>query len=118
MDEVDVLAYATAEVLKQDRLKVWRFFASFRQQLEYAEPNAAHYTLVKLESHIENHQNFTLITQNVDSLHQRAVSKNIIEMHGNLKRIRCQYKKCRLKLHENDYSSQKAYRLATFSEIP
>lgn len=104
-NEVDVLAYATAEALKQDPFKVWRFFASLRQQLKYAEPNAAHYALAKLESHMENHQNFTLITQNVDGLHQRAMSKNVIEMHGNLKRIRCQYKKCRLKPYEDDHFS-------------
>ena len=51
-----------------------------------AEPNAGHYALTKLEEIIGD---FTLATQNVDSLHLRAGSRNVLELHGQLREARC-----------------------------
>ncbi|RZA27027.1 MAG: NAD-dependent deacylase [Proteobacteria bacterium] len=54
--------------------------------VDKAIPNPAHQTLVKWEEYFEN---FTLITQNVDGLHIKAGNKNVIEFHGNIKRMKC-----------------------------
>lgn len=53
--------------------------------VENAEPNAGHWALVELEKRADR---FTLVTQNVDGLHARAGSKNLIELHGNIMRTR------------------------------
>jgi NAD-dependent deacetylase len=60
---------------------MWR-----RELVVQATPNAGHRALVDLESHFGD---FTLVTQNVDGLHERAGSKNLIEIHGNIMRSRC-----------------------------
>ena len=54
--------------------------------VDNVEPNAGHYALAKLETLVPR---FTLITQNVDRLHQRAGSVNVLEVHGNLVENRC-----------------------------
>ena len=57
-----------------------------REVTRVAKPNAAHYALVEMEK-IFRH--FTLITQNIDNLHRRAGSQNILELHGNIERNYC-----------------------------
>jgi len=64
----------------------WEFYEWRRALVNRCEPNAAHYTLVEMESYFEN---FWLITQNVDGLHRRAGSKRILELHGNMWKGRC-----------------------------
>ena len=54
-----------------------------------AEPNPGHSALVSLEKRLEGRGNFTLITQNIDGLHEKAGSRNMLELHGNIWRIRC-----------------------------
>jgi NAD-dependent deacetylase len=66
---------------------VWRFYQARRSQLLDVEPNSAHYALAELENKIDS---FTLITQNVDDLHSRAGSKNMVQMHGQLRLLRCE----------------------------
>jgi NAD-dependent deacetylase len=51
-----------------------------------ADPNSGHLALVELEQHVPQ---FTLVTQNVDDLHNRAGSQRVIELHGNLTRTKC-----------------------------
>jgi NAD-dependent deacetylase len=66
-----------------------RFFEWFRPlagQIFHAEPNAAHKALVELES---PEREITVITQNIDVLHQKAGSKNVVEMHGSLRTSSC-----------------------------
>jgi NAD-dependent deacetylase len=63
---------------------VHHFYNLRRTQLAEVTPNRAHLSLAKLEVLAEN---FTLITQNVDDLHERAGSKNVLHMHGELKKI-------------------------------
>ena len=58
-----------------------------RQLLREAEPNAAHMALARYAKHFRG--NFTLVTQNVDDLHERAGSESVIHMHGELRKIRC-----------------------------
>jgi NAD-dependent deacetylase len=75
--------------LRMFRTHPERFFQWFRplaSQMYYAEPNAAHYALARLEQSSRLH---ALITQNVDLLHERAGSKHIIELHGTLNTLSC-----------------------------
>jgi len=69
-----------------DTKETWEFYEYRRSLVSRCEPNAAHYTLVEMEGYFEN---FWLITQNVDGLHSRAGSKNILELHGNMWKGRC-----------------------------
>ncbi len=80
---------ATPEGFERDPELVYRFYNQRRSQLLSTEvqPNKAHLALAKLENVLGN--NFTLVTQNVDNLHQRAGSKNVLHMHGSLLSARC-----------------------------
>jgi len=66
--------------------ETWEFYEWRRKLVSQCKPNAAHYTLVEMERYFED---FCLITQNVDGLHSRAGSKNILELHGNMWKGRC-----------------------------
>lgn len=66
---------------------VWNFYHARRAKAGSVLPNAGHVALAKMEAHWG--ENFTLVTQNVDGLHQRAGSKNVLEVHGSLRRTRC-----------------------------
>lgn len=75
---------------KADPETVWRFYKARRKQALECEPNAGHIAIAKLEEKIlEKGGDFLLVTQNVDGLHLRAGSKNIIEIHGSLLFSRC-----------------------------
>jgi NAD-dependent deacetylase len=65
---------------------VWQFYDWRRRLIAGCEPNPAHYTLVEMEQTFED---FTLITQNVDGLHQRAGSRRIVTLHGDIWQVRC-----------------------------
>ena len=75
---------ATPEAYARDPELVHRFYNLRREQLKEVTPNAAHIALAKLEDAAKN---FTLITQNVDDLHERAGSRNVLHIHGELKRL-------------------------------
>ncbi|SRR6266536_3513873 len=66
---------------------VWRFYSMRRKAALSAAPNAAHLTLAALENTLGDR--FFLCTQNVDNLHERAGSRNLVHMHGELFRSRC-----------------------------
>lgn len=65
---------------------VWSFYQQRRRQLLEVEPNSGHKALVELEKFLDE---FLLVTQNVDDLHERAGSQNLIHMHGDLESLRC-----------------------------
>jgi len=65
---------------------VWEWYSWRRELIRKVEPNPAHYALVELEKKIPT---FTLITQNVDNLHQSSGSVNVVELHGNIMRNKC-----------------------------
>jgi NAD-dependent deacetylase len=67
---------------------VWRFYNQRRAGLGKVQPNPGHHALVRLEERL-GAGNFTLATQNVDGLHRAAGSKNVLELHGTLRRVRC-----------------------------
>ena len=78
---------ATPEAWGSDRSLVWRFYQARRNQLLEVGPNPAHFALAQLESKTES---LTLITQNVDDLHERGGSESVIHMHGRLQSLRCE----------------------------
>ncbi len=78
---------ATPEAFARDPELVWRFYNYRRAMAMSAQPNDAHRAIAKLESSMT--VPFTLITQNVDGLHHAAGSREILELHGNLRRVRC-----------------------------
>jgi NAD-dependent protein deacetylase/lipoamidase len=82
----DPMRLATPQAFAADPALVWEFYNWRRDLVARAEPNAAHLTLVELA---ERTPHFALITQNVDRLHQRAGSRDVIELHGNLFDVRC-----------------------------
>jgi len=77
---------ATPEAFSRDPKLVWEWYAWRRQLVADARPNPGHYALAEMQAHFSD---FTLITQNVDSLHARAGSRDVIELHGNISRIKC-----------------------------
>ena len=86
----DVMQVATPAGWRADPQLVWRFYQRRRAQLAEVEPNAAHRALFEMESVMrERWQAFTLISQNVDDLHQRAGS-SVLDMHGQLSRLVCE----------------------------
>lgn len=66
---------------------VWDFYHARRAKAASVSPNPGHFALAKLEERLGD--GFTLATQNVDGLHQRAGSRNVLELHGALRRTRC-----------------------------
>jgi NAD-dependent deacetylase len=77
---------ATPEAFASDPRLVWEWYEWRRNLVTDAEPNAGHRALAELERQIPN---FTLVTQNVDGLHARAGSRNVVELHGNILRSKC-----------------------------
>lgn len=77
---------ASPEAFARDPKLVWDWYAWRREAVKAVRPNAGHYALVQMEKHIPE---FTLITQNVDNLHRMAGSQNVLELHGNIQRVRC-----------------------------
>jgi NAD-dependent deacetylase len=74
-----------AAFLRNPRL-VWEWYEHRRSLAAAAAPNPVHSALAALEQRIAD---FTLITQNVDGLHRRAGSQNVVELHGNITRTKC-----------------------------
>ena len=77
---------ATPEAFLRDPRLVWEWYDCRRQAIATAKPNPAHLALVKLEC---QKPYFTLVTQNVDGLHDRAGSGRILKLHGDIWRLRC-----------------------------
>lgn len=77
---------ATPEAFARDPKLVWEWYNWRRELVAQAEPNPAHRALVTLET---QKPRFTLITQNVDGLHDRAGSGKLLKLHGDLWRLRC-----------------------------
>jgi len=77
---------ATPEAFARQPEVVWEWYASRRSAIRAAQPNAGHRALVALAHHVPT---CTLVTQNIDGLHQRAGSRDVIELHGNILRSRC-----------------------------
>lgn len=77
---------ATPEAFERNPLLVWEWYAYRRQLIGEKAPNPAHHALAALEKFVPK---VTLITQNIDELHQRAGSHDAVELHGSIRRCRC-----------------------------
>src|SRR5690606_9740009 len=77
---------ASPEAFTRDPKLVWDWYAWRREAVKGVRPNPGHYAIVEMEKRVPE---FTLITQNVDGLHRFAGSKNVLELHGNIQRVRC-----------------------------
>jgi NAD-dependent deacetylase len=82
---------SSGQMLERNLPAVWDWFDYRRGVLESLHPNPAHYEIAHWQ---ERFPELTLVTQNVDGLHQKAGSRNVVELHGNVWRARCTV--CRL----------------------
>jgi NAD-dependent deacetylase len=93
---------ASPEAFARDPKLVWDWYAWRREAIKGVRPNRGHYALVEMESHVSK---FTLITQNVDGLHRFAGNKTVLELHGNILKVRCS--ECRTFTEEWDDDSER-----------
>jgi NAD-dependent deacetylase len=84
---------ATPQAFKRDPVKVLDFYNARRANLLGAKPNAAHRALAELEQAwmMAGRGDFLLVTQNIDDLHEQGGSANLLHMHGELLKTRCQH---------------------------
>ena len=82
----DPMRLATEEGFRADPPLVWRWYAERRARIAQAQPNAAH---VAIAQAARGARSVTVVTQNVDGLHQRAGSADVIELHGSIVAARC-----------------------------
>src|SRR5690606_11761223 len=78
---------ATEAGFRADPALVWRWYAERRDAIGAAQPNAAHRAIAASESRGGSH--ITVVTQNIDGLHARAGSRDVLELHGSILRARC-----------------------------
>lgn len=82
----DPLELATPSAFARNPKLVWDWYASRRAQVLQVAPNAGHVAFAQMEVQVPE---FLLATQNVDGLHSRAGSRKLVELHGNIARVRC-----------------------------
>ncbi|CAK9798884.1 NAD-dependent protein deacylase sirtuin-5, mitochondrial [Anthophora plagiata] len=81
---------ATPEAFQANPSLVWEFYEYRRRIANEAKPNEAHKAIANFQNHsLEEGRNVTIVTQNIDELHQRAGAKDVIELHGSLYKTRC-----------------------------
>jgi NAD-dependent deacetylase len=85
-ERFDPQELATPEAFARDPRLVWDWYAWRRKLVAEARPNPGHLAIAEMQHLV---QNLTLVTQNVDGLHQRAGSRDVIELHGNIRRTKC-----------------------------
>ena len=93
---VDDVSMATVETFHRDPVGQWRWYLDRFDTALGAEPNAAHRALAALERWQAATGGFLLVTQNVDTLHERAGSQRLVKVHGTADRFRCSREGCRL----------------------
>jgi NAD-dependent deacetylase len=87
---------ATPEAFRRDPALVWEWYEWRRKLVREAKPNAAHEALARLPDAV-------VVTQNVDSLHARGGSRDVVELHGNILRVRC-VREGTARLHEDAFT--------------
>lgn len=85
-EKYDFRKLATPEGFRDDPKLAWEWYRLRQIEIQKAKPNPAHETIADMERHFEH---FAVLTQNIDGLHKRAGSRNIVELHGNIWRMRC-----------------------------
>jgi NAD-dependent deacetylase len=84
--QFDPLDYGSIDSFRRDPIRVWEFYAPRFSMLAGAEPNAGHLALAELErlGHVT-----AVVTQNIDLLHERAGSREVVEVHGSIRTATC-----------------------------
>lgn len=83
-------ALATPEAFAQNPSLVWEFYHYRREVIQRVEPNLGHFAIAKCEARLrEQGRRVTVITQNIDELHRKAGTKNLLEIHGSIFKTRC-----------------------------
>jgi NAD-dependent deacetylase len=100
-ERYDPQELATPEAFAHDPRLVWEWYEWRRHLVAEARPNPGHRALAELERRTPG---FTLVTQNVDGLHERAGSRNVVELHGNILRSKCSLEAEVLRPEEHDES--------------
>lgn len=81
---------ATPEAFARNPSLVWEFYHYRREVMASKHPNPAHIAIAECEKRLKpQNRDVTVITQNIDELHYRAGSKNVLELHGSLFKTRC-----------------------------
>lgn len=94
----------TPEGFKRNPQKLHEFYNKLRQDLPNVQPNAAHLALAELEKAIEQKKlnaELLVVTQNIDDLHERAGSKNLYHMHGELYKLWCRGCDAKIEWHQD-----------------
>ena len=84
--QYDPAEYATVEAFRADPYKVWSFYSRRLRVLVEARPNSGHEALAELE---RTRRVSAVVTQNIDGLHQRAGSREVVEVHGSIRSSTC-----------------------------
>lgn len=86
-EKYDYRRLATPEGFRDDPRLVWEWYQMRQLEIKKATPNPAHETIAEMEGH---YPSFHVLTQNIDGMHERAGSRNVIELHGSIWRMRCE----------------------------
>jgi NAD-dependent deacetylase len=97
---------SSAGMLERNLAEVWEWFNYRRDVIGKIAPNPAHHALVSWQRRFEE---FTLVTQNVDGLHQMAGSRDVIELHGNIWRARCLLCETKYDLRDKERSASRTF---------
>ena len=81
----DVMKLATIEAFYENPRLVWEWYNQRRENIFKAHPNAGHKAIAELEKYVD----VTILTQNIDGLHQRAGSTKVLELHGSIVKTKC-----------------------------
>jgi NAD-dependent deacetylase len=84
--QYDPQELATERGFRRNPRRVWSWYAARRRRIAQAEPHAGYHALVALEDVLPS---LTVVTQNIDGLHALAGSRDVIELHGNIRRVKC-----------------------------
>ncbi|MBA4454256.1 MAG: SIR2 family NAD-dependent protein deacylase [Nitrosopumilaceae archaeon] len=81
----DAMKLATIDAFYDNPKLVWEWYNERRQNIFNSEPNLGHKAIAELENFVE----VSVLTQNIDGLHQKAGSSNVLELHGSIVKIKC-----------------------------
>ena len=81
----DAMKLATIDAFYENPKLVWEWYNDRRKNIFQAKPNDGHFAIAELENFVD----VTVLTQNIDGLHQKAGSKKVLELHGSIIKIKC-----------------------------
>jgi NAD-dependent deacetylase len=92
-NDPDIVKLGHKDALHNDIDAVWKLFGDFRKEVLAAQPSRAHRAIAEFE-HKLGSDRVSVVTQNLDGLHYRAGSNNVVELHGSTRRTRCRNPQC------------------------